>query len=189
MSADRASHWYLFLGSFYLLMEKKGSLWCSFEAEHDARITETFHLPLSWCLPSSLLKHGDSGMCLACGSSLLFAGPQQGTCPSPKLWNKQFPWGLHPSLSQGWIPNHTGPGQKLGWAVFTQGQQHQSEWPLPAPVAIKTWGRFLFQKLNGRCFNLFYLSSSTKQNAIWKSMSLCKQLSPLSPWPRHAAEL
>lgn len=63
------------------------------------------------------------------------------------------------------------PGE-AGWAVFTQGQQHQGEDPLP----IKTWGRFLFQKLNGRCFNLFSLSAAAIQNAVWKSVFLCRQL-------------
>lgn len=151
-----------FYGLSTLSWTKKKSFWCSFEAEHHAKSRQTFHLPLCWCLPSSLLKHGDSGMCLAYESSLLQSGLQtdhgclcgecqQGTCPCPKLWNSF----LHLSLLQAWIPISLWSRQKLGWAVFTRGQQHQGEQLLPAPVTIKTWGRLLFQKPKGRCFSLF----------------------------------
>lgn len=99
-------------------------------------------------------------------------GPNKVLVPAPNCGTASC---TYPFCRPG-CPCLSGPKQKLGWAVVTQGQQHQGEQPLPAPVTIKTGGRFLFQHPKGRCFSLFWLTSAAIPNAIWKSVFLCTQL-------------
>lgn len=82
--------------------------------------------------------------------------------------------------------------EKLGWAVFTQGQQHQDEEPLP----VKT----LLLKHGGGSFSRSLMGGvSTSSNwavlqykMLFENQCSCvgsSSLSPLSPWPRHGAGL
>lgn len=182
--------------------EKKKSFWCSFEAEHDAKIQADLSSSSLLMLTIFSVEHGDSGRRLADSSGLLYAGletdygclcggPQQGTCPSPKLWNKQFPWGLHLSLLQACIPHLTlVPGRSWGGLCSHKVSSTQANGPCLHQLLVKLGGSSFSRSLMGG------VSTSSNWAVLQYKMLFENQcsfvgrssLSPLSPWPRHGAE-